>query len=133
MEYSYKFSIIIAMYNSEKYIKDTLESIINQTMNFEDNIEIIVVDDGSTDNSKVICNDYVNKYPNNIKYLYKQNGGVSSARNLGIKNAKGKYFNFLDSDDLLSNNALEVVYDFFEKNKYDIDMVSLPIEYFERQ
>ena len=133
MEYSYKFSIIIAMYNSEKYIKDTLESIINQTMNFEDNIEIIVVDDGSTDNSKVICNDYVNKYPNNIKYLYKQNGGVSSARNLGIKNAQGKYFNFLDSDDLLSSNALEVVYDFFEKNKYDIDMVSLPIEYFERQ
>lgn len=131
MEYSYKFSIIIALYNSENYIKDTLDSVINQSFGFKNNVEIIIVDDGSTDSSSVICKKYVEKYPNNIKYIYKRNGGVASARNLGLKYAKGQYFNFLDSDDLLSPKTLEVVYNFFEKNKNEIDMVTLPIEHFE--
>ena len=133
MEYSFKFSIIIAMYNSEDYIKETLESVINQSMDFKINTEIIIVDDGSTDNSALICKEYVEKYPNNIKYFYKENGGPSSARNLGIQHASGKYFNFLDSDDLLHRDALKVVYNFFERNKYEIDMVTLPIEAFEKQ
>lgn len=61
MEYSFKFSIIIAMYNSEDYIKETLESVINQSMDFKTNTEIIIVDDGSTDSSASICREYVNK------------------------------------------------------------------------
>lgn len=133
IRYTYRFSIIIAAYNAENYIKDTLESVINQSMSFKNNVEIIIVDDGSTDSTSIICAEYVNKYPDNIKYFYKSNGGVSSARNYGIKLAKGKYLNFLDSDDLLSPDALSTVYDFFEKNKFEIDMVTLPIEYFEKQ
>ncbi len=133
MDYSYKFSIIIAVYNTESYIAETLDSIINQSMNFEKHVEIILVNDGSTDNSEKICKEYVSKYKNNIKYFYKANGGVSTARNLGISKAKGKYFNFLDSDDLLHPKALQVVYDFFEMNKYEIDMVTLPISLFERE
>lgn len=133
MEYTYKFSIIIAVYNVEKYIRETIESIINQSMEFEKNVEIVLINDGSSDNSELICKEYANKYPNNIKYIYKNNGGVSSARNLGIKYAKGKYFNFLDSDDLLHPNTLDAVYNFFEKNKFEVDIVTLPIEAFERQ
>ena len=128
----FKFSIIIAVYNVEKYIKETIESVIGQTMDFEKNVEIILVDDGSTDNSAVICKEYVKKYPENIKYIYKQNGGASSARNAGIKIARGKYYSFLDSDDLLHEAALEKVYEFFKKHD-EVDMVTLPIECIERQ
>ena len=127
-----KFSIIIAVYNVEKYIKETIESVINQTMDFEKNIEIILVDDGSTDNSAVICKEYAKKYSDNIKYLYQKNAGASAARNAGIKIARGKYYNFLDSDDLLHEAALEKVYEFFKKHE-EVDMVTLPIECIERQ
>lgn len=130
---NYKFSIIISVYNVEKYIKESIESVINQSIGFIDNVELLLVDDGSTDNSKVICKDFESKYPNNIHYYYKSNGGASSARNLGIKYAKGEYLNFLDSDDLLHKDALKVVYDFFEQNKDTIDIVTLPIECFEKQ
>ena len=81
---NYKFSIIISVYNVEKYIKESIESVINQSIGFIDNVELLLVDDGSTDNSKVICKDFESKYPNNIHYYYKSNGGASSARNLGI-------------------------------------------------
>lgn len=127
-----KFSIIIAVYNVEKYIEETIESVINQSIGFEQTTEIILVDDGSTDNSAIICKEYSKKYPENIKYIYKSNGGASSARNAGIKIATGKYFNFLDSDDLLHENALEKVYEFFNKHN-EVDMVTLPIECIERQ
>ena len=113
----FKFSIIIAVYNVEKYIKEGIDSIVNQTMSFIDNVEIILVYDGSTDNSAVICKEYEKKYPNNIKYIYKTNGGPSSARNVGIKAASGEYYNFLDSDDLLHEAALEKVYEFFNNHK----------------
>lgn len=128
----FKFSIIIAVYNVEKYIKETIDSVINQTMDFEKNIEIILVDDGSVDNSAIICKEYEKKYPENIKYIYQKNGGASSARNAGIKIARGKYYNFLDSDDLLHEAALEKVYEFFKKHE-EVDMVTLPIECIERQ
>ena len=126
------FSIIIAVYNAEKYIQETIESVINQTIGFEKNIEIILVDDGSEDNSAVICKEYVKKYKDNIRYIYKKNGGASSARNAGIRIAKGRYLNFLDSDDLLHEKALEKVYEFFKKHE-EVDMVTLPIECIERQ
>ena len=75
---NYKFSIIISVYNVEKYIKESIESVINQSIGFIDNVELLLVDDGSTDNSKVICKDFESKYPNNIHYYYKSNGGASS-------------------------------------------------------
>ena len=128
----FKFSIIIAVYNVEKYLEESVESVINQTMDFKENTEIILIDDGSTDGSSEICKSYVEKYPENIKYIIKENGGPSSARNAGIKIATGEYYNFLDSDDLLHEAALEKVYKFFNKHK-ELDMVTLPIECIERQ
>ena len=100
------FSIVIACYNVEDYIEEAIDSIINQNFNFERHIEIILVDDGSFDTTAEICKNYVDKYPNNIKYFYKENAGQASARNFGIKYASGKYINFLDADDKLREDTI---------------------------
>jgi len=96
-------SIIIPVYNSEKNIKRCFESIINQTYR---SIEVIVVNDGSTDNTADICDEYAEKYCN-FKVIHKINGGVSLARNLGIKTAKGEFLQFVDSDDYLEKDMCE--------------------------
>ncbi|MBO5468256.1 MAG: glycosyltransferase [Lachnospiraceae bacterium] len=90
-------SVIVPIYNVEKYLDVCLESIINQTYS---NLEIILVDDGSTDNSLYICNEYAQK-DKRIKVIHKKNGGLSSARNVGIDVAKGKYIGFVDGDDYI--------------------------------
>ena len=118
-----KVSIIIPVYNVEKYIGKCLDSLVNQTL---EDIEIIVVNDGSPDNSQKIIDKYVEKYPNKIKSFIKENGGQGSARNLGLKYAKGKYISFVDSDDWLEKNAIEEMYNEAIKSKSDIvicDMV----------
>ena len=119
------FSIVIAVYNTEKYLAEAIDSIINQSFDFK-NTQIVLVDDGSTDQSPDICKYYRNKYPNNIVYLYQENSGKSIARNYGIKFAKGKYLNFLDSEDKLELNALQDVYGLFEKYDDLIDVVVIP-------
>ena len=81
-----KVSVIVPIYNVEKYLKKCLDSLVNQTL---DDIEIILVNDGSKDNSKQIAEKFANDYPNKIIYLEKENGGLSSARNYGLKYAKG--------------------------------------------
>ena len=91
----YKYSIIIPIYNVEKYLKQCIESILKQTYN---NYEIILVDDGTPDKAGVICDEYSDKYQF-IKSIHKKNGGLSDARNVGLKNAIGEYIIFLDSDD----------------------------------
>ncbi len=96
-------SIIIPLYNVEKYIAKCLDSFINQSL---ENCEIIVIDDGSTDNSSKIVDEYVLHYPNSIKKIKKNNGGLSSARNFGLKYASGKYIAFVDSDDYVSSNFI---------------------------
>ncbi len=110
-----KISIIIPFYNAEEYIKTSIESILNQTLDFKENIEIILVDDGSTDNSKKVCEQYLKEYPVNIKYFYSENKGPSSARNIGIENVStdSKIIGFLDADDYLSKNVLKKVKNFF--------------------
>ncbi|MDO4782335.1 MAG: glycosyltransferase family 2 protein [Capnocytophaga felis] len=90
-----KFSIIIPVYNVEKYLPECIESVLSQ--DFSD-YEVILVNDGSTDDSGKICDEYAQKFPN-IKVIHKENGGLSDARNFGIKEAKGDYLMFLDSDD----------------------------------
>lgn len=124
------FSVIMAVYNSGKYLKESIDSVINQTLDFERYVQLILVDDGSTDNSVEIINEYRKKYPNNIVLLSKTHGGVSSARNLGLAHAIGRYINFLDSDDYLSKNALQQIKELFKKNK-KIDIISIPIKYFD--
>ena len=97
-------SIIIPAYNCEKYISKCINSVVNQTYK---NIEIIIIDDGSKDNSSVLCDEYAKEY-NFITVIHKENGGLSDARNYGLKNAKGKYIFFIDSDDFIDDNTLTV-------------------------
>ena len=129
---NFKFSIIIAIYNTEEFLEEAIESIINQTIGFED-IELILVDDGSIDSSKDICLRYKEKYPDNIQYYYQENQGQATARNNGMKLARGKYINFLDSDDKLELNTLSNVYNFFKTYHDETDVVSIPIKFFDRE
>jgi glycosyltransferase involved in cell wall biosynthesis len=96
-----KISVIIPVFNTANYLHECLESCVNQTY---ENFEVIIVDDGSTDESRYVVNDFL--HLPNFHYYYKDNGGLSSARNLGISLAQGDYFFFLDSDDYIVNNAL---------------------------
>lgn len=99
---SIKFSIIIPVYNVEKYLNECVESVLNQTYK---NMEIILVDDGSTDSSPKICDSYAEK-DKRIKVIRKENGGLSSARNFGMKAMTGDYVLFLDSDDFWDDNRV---------------------------
>ena len=89
----YKVSVIIPVYNVENYLDETINSVLNQDIGFEDNVVLILVNDGSKDNSEEICLKYQKKYPNNVKYIYKDNSGVSDTRNLGYQNAHADYIN----------------------------------------
>ena len=109
-----KVSIIIPVYNQQKYIKRCMDSAINQTL--EDK-EIIVVNDGSTDNTSSILNNYLLK---NVKIINQENSGVAVARNKGLSMASGEYIQFLDSDDYLKPKALEILYNTAKKNDVDI-------------
>lgn len=130
-DYKYKFSIVVPVYNVEDYVEETILSVINQTIGFEENIQLIIVNDGSPDNSHVICDKYAQKYPNNIIHVKQENGGVSSARNNGMQYVEGKYVNFLDSDDKWQDDACERVWKFFENHGENIDVVACRLEYFE--
>lgn len=129
--YKYKFTIITAVYNVEPFLDECIESVLKQDIGFEKNIQFILVDDGSNDRSGEICDKYAKKYLNNILVIHKDNGGVSSARNEGLKLAEGKYINFLDADDKLAIDALRKVEKFFDINENLIDIVSIPIKFFE--
>lgn len=124
------FSIIISAYNSEKWIDNCIKSIIKQTLNFEKNIEIIIIDEGSKDNTKEICREYSLIYPNNIRFIPKNYEGKGISRNLGIKYAKGEYIEFLEGDDYLLKTTLKEVLNFFMKNE-DIAFVSIPTVFLE--
>ena len=100
------FSIIVPVYNVEKYIEKCLSSLKRQ-INF-DEYEVIVVNDGSKDGSEEIVKHFCETY-DNFKLINQKNGGLSDARNTGIKNAKGDYVIFLDGDDFFSENALEIL------------------------
>lgn len=111
-------SIIVPIYNSEKTISKCIESVLTQTYS---NIELLLINDGSSDNSESICMKYQKK-DKRVKYLFKENGGVSSARNYGINRAKGKWIMFLDSDDYLDEKSLE---DIISNNKDENILYSL--------
>ena len=110
-------SIVIITYNNEKYIEDCIKSVINQTYK---NLEIIIVNDGSKDNTSDIINRYI-KIDSRIKYIdRKENKGTMYTRKEGYNNSNGKYIFFLDSDDWIENNAIEKMYSNLKKNKVDI-------------
>ena len=118
-----KISVIVPVYNVEKYLEKCLDSLVNQTLK---DIEIIVVNDGSPDNSQKIIDKYVKKY-SNVKSYLKKNGGLSDARNYGIKFAKGEYIAFIDSDDFVKEDMYECMYNKAKENNYD--MVVCDINY----
>ena len=110
-------SVIVPIYNVEKYLAECVDSILGQT--FQD-MEIILVDDGSLDASGQMADDYAAR-DKRVKVIHKENGGQSSARNAGMKIARGEYIYFCDSDDYISLDAIEILYETATKN--DLDMV----------
>jgi len=114
-------SIVIPVYNAEKYLEQCLNSITNQTYK---NFEVILVNDGSIDHSESICMDFV-KVDTRFKYFTKVNGGASSARNLGLDNAQGKYITFIDADDWVDENHLEVLINNIKENNSDMAVSSI--------
>ena len=115
----YKISIVVPMYNAEKYVEQCIVSIINQTIGFE-NIELIVVDDWSTDNSVEMVKKFTTENENIILLRTKQNTGVAgNARNVGVQRATGKYLMFSDADDFLKEDACEILYNFAEEKNAD--------------
>ena len=113
-----KVSIIVPVYNVEKYLAKCLDSLVNQTL---EEMEIIVVDDESKDNSKQVIDEFQTKYPDKIKSFVKKNGGLSDARNFGLDRANGEYIGFVDSDDYVTAEMFEEMYSLAQK--HDAEMV----------
>ncbi|MEF2629635.1 glycosyltransferase family 2 protein [Megamonas funiformis] len=111
-----KISIIIPIYNVEQYLSQCLDSVINQTYK---NLEILLINDGSTDNSGKICDNYA-KLDNRIRVFHKKNEGVSSARNLGLEKCTGDFIGFVDPDDFIELNMYELLYNEQQKTNADI-------------
>lgn len=121
-----KVSVVIPIYNSELYLKDTIESVLNQTLK---DIEIILVNDGSTDNSSKICELY-KEIDDRIKVIHKENGGLSDARNVGILNANGEYISFVDSDDTIESSMYEELYNCAKKQYPEmVDLIDCGFTY----
>lgn len=123
-----KFSILVPVYNVEKYLEQCVDSLLNQT--FKGKYEIILVDDGSTDSSGKICDRYAENNPDKIRVIHKENGGHTSARLEAIRNAAGEYCLFSDSDDFVENSLLETVDNVLNENP-DTDMVMYSFSYYE--
>ena len=109
-------SIIIPIYNVESYLRKCLDSIMEQSFPY---FELLLINDGSTDASTQICQEYVEK-DDRIRYFEKENSGVSSARNFGIKHSRGEYITFIDSDDWIEPNYLEILYKTMKEQEADI-------------
>ena len=117
-----KISVIIPVYNTEKYIEKCLESLAGQTMK---DFEVVIVNDGSKDESERAIKNYMRRTRMNIKYLKKENGGLASARNYGVERASGKYISFLDSDDYLDKDTFYLLEQYIDK---DIDLIKFKMK-----
>lgn len=116
------YTVVSAVYNVGEYLDDYFKSLVNQSLSFKKNIQLILVDDGSTDNSAEIIKSWQKKYPKNITYLYKKNGGIASARNLGIEYVNTEWVTFIDSDDFINSNYFKIVDDAIVQEK-EIELV----------
>lgn len=131
-KFEYRVSIIVPIYNAEKHLRECLDSLVMQTISYED-MEVLLINDGSTDGSLKICKEYETIYPF-FKIIDKENGGVSSARNEGIKLSKGKYIMYLDSDDRFSEETVKNVIDYFDEIYDMVDVVTFKrVMYFENR
>ena len=121
-----KVSVIVPVYNTENYIEKCLNSLVNQTL---EDIEIIVINDGSTDDSENLIDKFIGKYPNKIKYYKKENGGLSDARNYGLNYVTGEYIGFIDSDDYIELSMYEKMYKLAQNEQADIVECDFTWEY----
>lgn len=121
----YKATVLVPVYNVEKFLRGCLQSLTEQTIGFE-NIEVVLVNDGSTDNSEAICREFADKYDNVFLYS-KENEGLSKTRNYGLVRSHGKYIFFLDSDDKLRADTVKSVTDFFDTVYDEVDLVTYRI------
>ncbi|MWP61803.1 CDP-glycerol glycerophosphotransferase family protein [Gilliamella sp. Pas-s25] len=119
-----KFTVVSAVYGVDKYLNDYFESLVNQTIGFESHINLVLVDDDSPDRSSEIIQGWIKKYPNNITYIHKENGGQASARNLGMDYVKTKWVSFIDPDDFVSLDYFEEIAKVIDKNPKDTGLVS---------
>ena len=126
----FTFSVIMPIYNTGRYLDESIHSLLIQTFGYKE-IQIILVNDGSTDNSENICLEFQKLFPNNINYIKIEHSGVSKARNIGLTLAKGKYINFFDPDDQWDSKAFEYFLSFFQNNK-DIMLACGRFKFFEK-
>lgn len=112
-----KLNIIVPVYNAEKYLKETLDSLVNQTI---DSFKLIIVNDGSKDSSQEIIDEYKSKYPHLIRTFIKENGGIADARNFGLSKVNSEYFGFVDSDDIVEPRMFELLYKSAKENQSDV-------------
>lgn len=129
-EHKFLFSVIMPIYNVEDYVEEAILSLVNQTIGF-DKIQLIMINDGSPDNSEAICLRYKEMYPDNIVYQKIPNGGVSNARNTAFQYVDAKYLTFLDPDDKWEESSFENAYRFFEEHYDEIDVLAARIQFFE--
>ena len=128
---TYKFSVVMPVFNLENYLDESIGSLLSQSIGFEQAIQLILVNDGSTDRTEEICRTYRNRYPENVIYISQENRGVSSARNAGLSYAEGKYVNFFDGDDIWQQDAFEKVWEFMEEWEDEINVVTCAQKLFE--
>lgn len=125
-KFDYRVSIIVPVYNVEQYLRDCLDSLLVQNIDHE-LMEVLLINDGSTDSSLDICKEYVEMYEM-FKVFSKENEGLSATRNYGVKRAKGKYLMYLDSDDMLTPETVKAVTDFFDTVYEEVDLVTYKIQ-----
>jgi len=121
-----KVSVIVPVYNVEQYLAKCLDSLVNQTL---EDIEIVVINDGTKDHSQDIIDQYAAKYPDKIKSYIKENGGISSVRNYGLKVAQGEYIGFVDSDDYVELNMYELLYENAKKHDANVSVADFWFTY----
>ena len=124
MTFPYRVSMIVPIYNQEPWLDRTIACLKAQTIPAED-FEVLLIDDGSTDRSPQMCDEYARKYKN-FFVVHKENGGLSDARNCGIDHAHGKYLMYLDADDTLAENTVLEVANFFDQHYDEVDLVTYP-------
>lgn len=118
-------SIVVPIYNAKPYLADCVNSILNQSYS---DIELILVDDGSSDNSGAICDEYA-RTDKRVKVIHKENGGQASARNMGLNIVSGQYITFVDSDDTIAVDSYAKNIELMERCKADIDILQYPCYY----
>lgn len=129
----YKVSVIVAVYNVQEYIDEAMQSIINQTMGF-DNIQVIMVDDCSIDESAVVCKKYAELYPENVVFVQKEeNSGAADTRNIAMSYVEGELTTAIDPDDYIDLDMFDKVYEYYMAVKDEVDVIAVALRFFEAQ